>query len=43
VPPNLLLESLRGSQPFFPRDTIWPFPLSKDSTSLIYKVCEMQV
>jgi hypothetical protein len=22
VPPNLLLESLRGSQPFFPRDTI---------------------
>jgi hypothetical protein len=43
VPPNLLLESLRGSQSFFPRDTILPFPLNKNSTSLIYKVCEMQV
>ena len=34
VLPHLLLESLQGSQPFFPRDTISPFPLSKESTSM---------
>ena len=43
VPPHLLLESLQGSYPFFPRDTIPPFPLNKDSTSMIYKVCETKV
>jgi len=42
VPPKLLLEALRGSQSFSPRDTILPFSLSKDSTNLIYKVCEIQ-
>ena len=41
--PHLLLESLQGSQPFFPRDTIPPFPLNKGSTSMIYKVCETKV
>jgi hypothetical protein len=40
VPPRLLLESLKGGESFFPPDTILPFPLSKDSNSLIYKVCE---
>jgi hypothetical protein len=43
VPPKLLLKSLKESQSFFPRDTILPFPLSKDTIKLIYKVCEMQV
>jgi hypothetical protein len=43
VPPRLLLDSLKASQSFFPRDTILPFSLSKDATSIIYKVCEMQV
>jgi hypothetical protein len=43
VPPKLLLEFLKESQSFFPRETILPFPLSKDSTTLIYKVCEIQV
>ena len=43
VSPQLLLESLQGSQPFFPRDTIPPFPLNKDSISMIYKVCEAKV
>ena len=27
----------------FPRDTILPFALSADSTSLVYKVCDVQV
>lgn len=43
VPPGLLLDSLKGGQSFFPPDTILPFPLSKDSNSLIYKVCEIHV
>ena len=43
VSPHLLLEYLQGSQPFFPRDTIPPFPLNKGSTSMIYKVCETKV
>jgi len=43
VPPHLLLDSLLESQPFFPRDTIPPFPLNKDSTGMIYKVCETKV
>ena len=42
--PKLLLESLKKSQSFFfLRDTILPFPLSKDTTSIIYKMYEMQV
>jgi len=43
VPPKLLLESLRESQASFPRDTILPFTLSPDSTSLVYKVCDVTV
>ena len=43
VPPKLLLESLRESQASYPRDTILPFPLSGDSISLVYKVCDVQV
>jgi hypothetical protein len=43
VPPRLLLDSLQENQLFFPRDTIPPFPLNKDSTGMIYKVCETKV
>jgi hypothetical protein len=43
VPPKRLLESLRESRASFPRDTILPFALSADSTSLVYKVCDVQV
>ena len=43
VPPKLLLESLRESQASFPRDTILPFTLNPDSTSLVYKVCDVIV
>jgi hypothetical protein len=43
VPPKLLLESLRESQASFPQDTILPFALSADSTTLVYKVCDVQV
>jgi hypothetical protein len=43
VPPKLLLESLWESQASFPRDTVLPFALSSDSTSLVYQVCDVQV
>jgi hypothetical protein len=43
VTPKMLLKSLRESQASFPRDTILPFALSADSTSLVYKVCVVQV
>jgi hypothetical protein len=43
VPPKLLLDSLRESRASFPRDTVLPFSLSADSTSLVYKVCDVQV
>jgi hypothetical protein len=43
VPPRLLLDSLRESQSFFPHDTVPPFPLSTDSTGMVYKLCETKV
>ena len=43
VPPKLLPESLMDSQSSFPRDIILPFPRSKETSSIIYKACEMQV
>jgi len=42
VSPKLLLESLKESQSFFPRDIILPFPLIKNAANIIYKVFEMQ-
>ena len=43
VPPQLLLTSLKESQSFFPQNTILPFPLSKNITSLLYQVSDVQV
>jgi len=43
VPPKLLLESLMDTQSSFPRDIILPFPWSKETSSIVCKVCKMQV
>ena len=43
VPSQLLLASLKESQSFFPQNTILPFPLSKNITSLLYQVSDVQV
>jgi hypothetical protein len=43
VSPRMLIEALRESQASFPRDTVLPFALSTDLTSVVYKVCDVQV
>jgi hypothetical protein len=43
VLPSLLLKSLKESKQSFPWDIILPFPLIKDSTSIIYRMCKVQV
>jgi hypothetical protein len=43
VSPGALMESLIKNVHLFPKDTIPPFPLSKDSTHLLLKLCDLQV
>jgi hypothetical protein len=43
VSPKLVMDALIKSMPSFPKDTLPPFPLSKDSTHLLYKVCDVHV
>jgi hypothetical protein len=43
VSPTLLLETLRKSIPSFPKDTLAPFSLSKDSTNLILRICVVHI
>jgi hypothetical protein len=43
ISPRLLMESLTKSISAFPKDTILPFPLSKDSSHLVLRVSRMQV
>jgi hypothetical protein len=43
ISPTTLMESLMRSAPAFPKDTPLPFPLSKDSTLLLLRLCELQV
>jgi hypothetical protein len=43
ISPATLMESLMRSAPAFPKDTTLPFPLSKDSTHLLFRLCELQV
>jgi hypothetical protein len=43
VSPRLLMETLRKSIPFFPKGTLTPFSLSKDSMSVINKLCDVHV
>jgi hypothetical protein len=43
VSPKVIMDSLIQSLPFFPKDTIPPFPLSKDSIHDMYKICGIHV
>jgi len=38
-----LVANLVKNAPAFPEDTTLPFPLSKDSTHLVVRVCSLQV
>jgi hypothetical protein len=43
VSPNLLTETLRNSISFFPKGTLAPFSLRKDSLGIINKLCDVHV
>jgi hypothetical protein len=43
ISPKLILDALLNSMSSFPKDTTSPFPLSKSSINLIYRVCETHV
>jgi hypothetical protein len=43
VSPNFLMETLRKSIPSFPKDTLAPFTLSKDSTSSLTRICDIHI
>jgi hypothetical protein len=43
VAPRLLMETLRKSISYFPKGTLAPFSLSKDSMSIISKLCDIHV
>ena len=42
ISPAILMESLIKSAVAFPKDTTLPFPMSKDSTHLLLRLCELQ-
>jgi hypothetical protein len=43
VSPKSIMDTLIQSMPSFPKGTLPPFPLSKDSINLLYKVCDIHV
>ena len=43
VSPHLTVNALKCSSPSFPTDASLPFALSKDSTHLLHRICEMQI
>jgi hypothetical protein len=43
ISPTTLMDVLIKSIPAFPKDTALPFPVSKDSTHLLLRLCELQV
>jgi hypothetical protein len=43
ISPNLIIETLKRSIASFPKETMAPFILSKDSTSLITKICDIHI
>jgi hypothetical protein len=43
VSPSLVMETLRKSIQFFPKGTLAPFSLSKDSMSEVNKLCDVHV
>jgi hypothetical protein len=43
VAPKLIMDALIKSMPSFPKDTISPFSLSKNSINLVYRICDVHV
>ena len=43
ISPSALMDALLRSAPAFPKDATFPFPLSKDSTHLLIRLCDLQV
>jgi hypothetical protein len=43
VAPSLILETLKKSISGFPKETMAPFTISKDSANLLYKICDVNV
>jgi hypothetical protein len=43
VSPKLIMDTLMQSMSSFPKDTLPPFPLSRESINLLYKVCDIHV
>ena len=43
ISPAILMETLIKSAPAFPKDVTLPFPMSKDSTHFLIRLCELQV
>jgi hypothetical protein len=43
VSPNLIMNAFIQSISSFPKDTTTPFPLSKSSINLMYKLCDTHV
>ena len=43
VSPQTVIKTLKQDSPYFPPETSPPFPLSKDSAYLLYKVCVLHV
>jgi hypothetical protein len=43
ISPSLIVETLRSSISSFPKDTMAPFILSKDSLHLVTKICDIHI
>ncbi|PNF42917.1 hypothetical protein B7P43_G12321 [Cryptotermes secundus] len=43
VAPSLILETLKRSIAEFPKEKMAPFVISKDSSNLIYKICDINI
>jgi hypothetical protein len=43
VSPRVLIETLQKSAPMFPKDTMAPFTLSKDSSNILLRICDIYI
>jgi hypothetical protein len=43
VSPRVIIETLQKSSPMFPKDTMAPFTLSKDSSNLLLRICDVHI
>jgi hypothetical protein len=43
VAPSLVLEILKGSISAFPKETMAPFIIGKESAHLLYKICDINI